>query len=361
LSYFPGNYMSQSFLKSPPYTFSYGPVISNGASGGTPNLLLSSGTPLPVIGDITVPSGTFQAEALDFKNTRVRQYNVVVEKEIAGNVVGAGYVGWSADRYTQYLANVDLAPAGAGPIQPRRAFAATLPNVSQISLISDGYEAAYNAMQLTFQRRARAGLTLSSSYTLAHATMTNAAPWDTTIVEHYDADLDVRHRVVLSANYELPFFRQGGGVLAGVFGGWQLNAIGSWQTGLPFTVGNGAARSNTGGTDRPNQVGDPQLDDPTIQQWFNVQAFAAQPINTAGNTGRNTLHGPQQRRLDLSLFKTVGLRGPVRLQLRAEAYNVTNTPSFANPNANFGTAGFGSISSTVLIPRQMQFAVKVLF
>src|SRR5690349_9416233 len=142
--------MSQSFLKSPPYTYSYGPVISNGASGGTPTLLLANGTPQPVIGDITVPSGTFQAEALDFKNTRVRQYNLVAEKDIAGNVISAGYVGWSADRYTQYLPNIDLAPAAAGTIQPRRAFYGTLPGVSAIALIASDYEAAYNAMQLTF-------------------------------------------------------------------------------------------------------------------------------------------------------------------------------------------------------------------
>ena len=93
-----------------------------------------------------------------------------------------------------------------------------------------------------------------------------------------------------------------------------------------------------------------------------MTAFAAEPINTAGNTGRNTLHGPPMRRLDLSLFKNVDLTASTRLQLRAEVFNVTNTPSFSNPNANFGTAGFGSITSTGNnIPRQMQFAVKVLF
>ena len=66
---------------------------------------------------------------------------------------------------------------------------------------------------------------------------------------------------------------------------------------------NGTARTNSGGTDRPNQVGDPTLDQPTVAQWFNVAAFTAQPINTAGNTGRNTLHGPPQRRIDLSFFR----------------------------------------------------------
>jgi outer membrane receptor protein involved in Fe transport len=362
LSYYPGNYMSQSFLKSPPFTSAFGPVTSDGASGGIPNLFLRNGLPLPTPASIAVPSGTFQAEVLDFKNTRVQQYNVIVEKEIGGNVIGGGYVGSKGDHLTQYIANIDLAPAAAGTIQPRRAFSATLPNVSSIPLISSNFDSTYNAMQLVFQRRQRAGLTISSNYTLAHSVNTNLAPWDVSLLERYDSNFDIRHRVVFSANYELPFFKSAQGLAHGVLGGWQVNGVAFWQSGLPFTVTNGTARSNTGGTDRPNQVSDPVLSNPTVQAWFDPAAFVAQPINTAGNTGNNSLHGPPQRRLDLSLFKNVTLRRDLRLQLRAEVYNVTNTPSFANPNASFGTAGFGSITGTAnSIPRQMQFALKVLF
>jgi carboxypeptidase family protein len=362
LSYFPGNYMSQSFLKSAPFTSTYGPVISAGASGGAPNLFLQNGVPLPVATDITVPAGTFQAEVQDFKNTRSQQYNLFLEKEFAGNVIGGGYLGWRQDHLTQYIGNVDLAPAAAGTIQPRRAYSATLPNVSSIPLISSNYEGTYNAMQLVFQRRQSNGLTVSSNYTLAHAVVTNAAPWDVNVTERFDSNFDIRHRVVLSANYELPFFRSAEGLTKSLLGGWQINTVAFYQTGLAYTVTNGTARSNTGGADRPNQIGDPELSNPTIDQWFNVAAFAAQTINTAGNTGANTLHGPPQRRIDLSLFKNVALSSGVRLQLRAEMFNVTDTPSFANPNAAFGTAGFGSINSTGgAIPRQTQFAVKVLF
>jgi hypothetical protein len=362
LAYYPGNYMSQSFLKSAPFTSTYGPVISNGASGGTPNLLLSQGLPLPVATDISVPTGTFQAEQLDFKNTRTHQYNLFTEKEFGGNVIGAGYIGMYQSHLTQYVGNVDLAPAAPGAIQPRRAFASTLPNVSSLPLISSDYLGTYNALQVVFQRRQRAGLTIGSNYTLAHAVVTNAAPWDPNVTERYDSGFDVRHRVVFSANYELPFYRNESGLAHAVLGGWQVNTVAFYQTGLPYTVTNGTARSNTGGTDRPNQIGDPNLDSPTIAEWFNIAAFAAQPINTVGNTGNNTLHGPPQRRIDLSLFKNVEMTGAARLQLRWEIFNVFNTPSFAAPNSAFGTAGFGSITSTGnAIPRQMQFAVKLLF
>ena len=362
LAYFPGNYMSQSFLKSAPFTSTYGPVISNGASGGLPNLFLSNGVPPPVATSITPPTGTFQAEELNFKNTRTQQYNVFLEKEFAGNVFGAGYLGMYQGHLTQYVGNIDLAPAAAGAIQQRRAYYATLPGVSSIPLIASDYLGTYNAFQATFQRRQSHGLTLSSNYTLAHAVVTNAAPWDPTVTERYDSNFDIRHRFVFSANYELPFFANGSSVSHAVLGGWQVNGVYSYHTGTPFTVTNGTARSNTGGTDRPNQVSDPTLPDPTIAQWFNTAAFVAQPINTVGNTGSNTLHGPSFKRVDLSVFKNVGVAGDTRLQLRVEIFNLFNTPSFANPNAALGTAGFGTITSTGNnIPRQMQFAAKLLF
>jgi hypothetical protein len=100
----------------------------------------------------------------------------------------------------------------------------------------------------------------------------------------------------------------------------------------------------------------------TLAHWFNTDAFAPQALFTAGSAPPVVLHGPPQRRLDLSLFKDVELHKPWTLQLRAEIYNVTNTPSFQNPSGALGSAAFGSISSTGNAPpRQMQFAAKVLF
>ena len=74
------------------------------------------------------------------------------------------------------------------------------------------------------------------------------------------------------------------------------------------------------------------------------------------------MHGPNQRRLDMSLFKDLMLSSSKKLQLRAEVYNVTNTPNFYIPDNNFGSATFGAINSTGnSIPRQMQFGIKYLF
>ena len=74
------------------------------------------------------------------------------------------------------------------------------------------------------------------------------------------------------------------------------------------------------------------------------------------------MHGPDQRRIDMSIFKDLTISGSRKLQLRAEVYNVTNFANFYLPDNNFGSSGFGSISSTGnSIPRQMQFGIKYLF
>ena len=124
------------------------------------------------------------------------------------------------------------------------------------------------------------------------------------------------------------------GVAQQVLGGWQINAVATWQTGLPFNITNATARVNTGGGDRPNLVGVAELDDPVYTRWFNTAAFAAQPINTIGDTvvGRNFLHGPNQRRLDLSVFKDFTLPRSARLQVRVEAQKIAPV-SFREPNA----------------------------
>ena len=91
-------------------------------------------------------------------------------------------------------------------------------------------------------------------------------------------------------------------------------------------------------------------------------ALALQAQFTPGSTPGTVLHGPSNRRLDLSLFKDFTVRNTTKLQLRAEVYNVTNTPNFVVPNSALGNTNFGSISSTGNnIPRQMQFAAKLIF
>jgi hypothetical protein len=144
---------------------------------------------------------------------------------------------------------------------------------------------------------------------------------------------------------------------------WQVNLLAYWQSGLPFTVYNATSRSNTGAAvDRPNQICSGVLDNPTVERWFDTACFVGQDPNTIGNSGRNNLYGPPQRRMDLSFFKNVEMQAGQRLQFRVEIFNLTNTASFAVPDGALGAATFGRITSTGNnIPRQFQFAVKYLF
>ena len=154
------------------------------------------------------------------------------------------------------------------------------------------------------------------------------------------------------------------GLAHGFLASWQVNASAFWQSGAAFTVVNAASRTNTGGTDRPIVTGDPMLpkSQRTVQRWFNTDAFSAAPQFTAGNIGPALMHGPEQRQVNFSIFKDLALSGRQKLQLRAEIYNLFNTANFGLPDNNFGSTGFGSISSTGnSIPRQMQFGIKYLF
>jgi len=363
ITYFPGNTASTSYLKNPPFTANYGPVTSTGASGLLPNVRLADGLPAVATNDLSNLAGGLIATGLDFKANRVHQFNAMIERQLGNNVVSAGYVGQRGHRMA-INPQINYAPAAAGAVQPRRVFASTYPNVTNIQLWTNDGKTQYDALQVIFQRRYSKGLTFNTHYTFAHAQLYTFAPWSGYVFEWSDAALDVRHRWVLTANYELPWGKSLGGVARGILGGWQVNSVAFWQGGFPFTVTNAAARMNTGGGDRPDMVCDPKLpkDQRTMQKWFKTECFVPQAQFAVGSTPGTVLHGPANRRLDLSLFKDFTVTGQTRLQLRAEVYNVTNTPNFVVPNSGLGNANFGSISSTGnSTPRQMQFAAKYIF
>ena len=97
-----------------------------------------------------------------------------------------------------------------------------------------------------------------------------------------------------------------------------------------------------------------------MTRWFNTAAFEAQPLNTLGNVGLNTLYGAGLMTWDLSLFKSFST-GPARLQFRIETFNLFNRANFDNPGGAFGSATFGVISSTRTRARNIQLGLKLLF
>jgi hypothetical protein len=172
---------------------------------------------------------------------------------------------------------------------------------------------------------------------------------------------------VASVVYDVPFFSKANSVIRGVFAGWQMNAIVTAQTGLPFNVSTGTDTANTaaGGVYRPNLIGTPSHDcgDSHLTGCISSAAYALPPAGmyTYGNEGRNLLHGPGLVSADYSLFKNFPIKERLKLQFRAEFFNIFNHPNFNNPSAVFGAGSFGYITSTSTENRDIQFGLKLAF
>ena len=123
------------------------------------------------------------------------------------------------------------------------------------------------------------------------------------------------------------------------------------------------------GTQRPNLSGNPRNNCSTMDvvnntcNFFNISAFSDPGDQTPGNSPRfnSDLRGSSIRDLDLSFFKNFAIRENLKLELRAEFFNFTNTPRFANPGASFGDPSFGTISGQMNSPRQAQMGIRAVF
>lgn len=364
--FFRDNTGPQVPFADPPYVTTYSP--------NPLTVTLSTPLPVPTAQSTTNLSGAVRGMALDYENSYVHQTSFNVEQAFGATIVSVGYVG-SFGRKLRITPDLDLAPPSADPFATRRAYYSVLPNVTSLPNIQSKGYLNYNGLQVTMQRRFSRGLTANANYTWSHAIgdvqgfsqgglFTSAIPSQTATLERGNSDFDVRHRFALMLNYELPFGRALDGWKGGLVQGWQLNAIDVWQTGFPFSVVNASPRSGTGvGSDRPNLIASPQVDNPTVYRFFNTAAFQPQTLGTIGSEARDAVYGPHFRHFDLSLFKVFRLSERLRLEARAESFNLTNTPNFAQPNATVGTAAFGTISSTRTgsTPRQLQFALKLMF
>ena len=170
---------------------------------------------------------------------------------------------------------------------------------------------------------------------------------------------DIPHRFVGSFTYEIPWLRRNLFV-----GGWQTNGIVTLQSGYPFNVTVPGDPANTGlGNQRPNLVHSATANcgDGNLTNCIDASAFTLPTQYTYGNAGRNILRGPGLVNVDFSLFKNFHLTERFNLQVRGEAFNLTNTPGFSNPNSTFNTSTFGSITSTANNNRQVQLGAKILF
>lgn len=360
ISFMPNMIASSMAMRNPPFVNLY----TTTATPLTPLNRISDGLPPPVPTDPSNPTGSLTGVAFSGATPYVQQYNLTLQSELPLGMVGTvSYVGALGRR--QYIfnggVNVNLANPGPGAIQPRRPYYSVFPNVSGIAIAAPWYNTDYQGLQATLERRYSNGLSLLATFTWSHSIDNEPAIVNDPQTERGDSFLDLRRRFTLLADYELPFAKGAHGFAAMLAKGWGINAVAVLTTGLPFDITNSAPRANTGGSDRPNLVGDPNSGfQQSIYQWFNTAAFAAQPVYTYGNLARNALHGPGRESLDLAIHREFTPTERTRLEFRAEAFNVTNTAAFSAPGASFGSSTFGVISSAGL-PRNIQLGLKLLF
>lgn len=305
----------------------------------------------------------------DFKIEYNEVWNLNLEHELArSTVLSIAYIGSRtvhADSST--VLNVPL--PGPGSIAARR----PIPQLSQFNTIRwDGW-AAYHALAVGLKRRLSRGLTFDANWTWSHSIDDASDPGATLneanlpqnvydrSAEKASSSFDHRHRAVVSLVYLIPAPAKARWVQAAL-GQWQAGGNFTAQSGAPFTVNISSDQANIGAgpAQRPNVSGDPNSGPRTPQQWFDRSVFTLPALYSFGSAPRNAVIGPGLEEFDLSLQKDIVLKEPVRLEFRAEAYNLLNHPNFNIPNRTAFTANFGSISSAQ-DSRQMQFALKLLF
>lgn len=349
----------------------------------SPNILLRSGFPPGAsFGNVQRPN--LNALSLNFPSPVSHQWNATLETKLPGNVVGTvAYVG-SVGNHMFMTFPINAPPPGPGNINTRRPI--NVVEVPLLGIIPVGAIAMteprglsnYHSLQVKAERRYSNGLFLLTSWIYSKAIDYGGEangdgssgnpnnPADLS-QERGRSSYDLRHRVVVSYGYELPFgkgraFARDVNRFADfLVGGWQMQGITTYQTGLPFTVSATGNASNTQSGDRPNVVGDPNTGIRSLDRWFDTAAFQRQAQYTFGNAGRDILSAPGIVNWSGSLFKNFVIREQTILQFRAEAFNLMNTANFARPGSQLGTASFGVISATATPPRQWQFALKLLF
>ncbi len=248
----------------------------------------------------------------------------------------------------------------------------------------------YNAVEAKVQQRLHRGAAFTFAYTHSRLIDDASSVFSSTVLSspnssslvaadtyrpYLERDVssgDMPNVLTGSLVYELPAGRDhrfGNSAFGNVLvGGWSVNSITTAQSGMPVTVTQATNYNSFAGfaLQRPDLIGQPNLapnGGPTggrsPARYFNTSAFATAPQFTIGNASRNPVRGPAFRDWDLSLLKRTTLAEKTVLEFRAELFNLTNTPAFAQPNGSFGTAAFGSITSTVAEERVAQFALRL--
>jgi hypothetical protein len=332
------------------------PDGSNGISsafGRLPNAAVSGN---PMLLTRTVVAEDFRAPILD-------QFSFELQRQMTDNfVLRAGYVGTRGKDLFQTLEGNPFRPFSTQRVDPTRGL---------IRLRTNTGESTYHSLQLSGEQRFNKGFSAGFHYTYSSfkddgsdtfnpssgEVATPQDPFDIDAGEFAPSTYDRPHRFTANFVWELPVLKEQKGVLGRLFGGWQISSASTWQSGVPFTVFNGAdptgqhAGSLVGNPIRPNLNTDLDLSDMTIQEILEAggaslfRRLCGNPSATCagermGNAPRNLLRSDRLFNVDLAIIKNTKVAQGHTLQFRLEMFNATNTRSFGIPNSAINSANF---------------------
>ncbi len=356
------------------------PIIT--VSGGFPPANINQAVNPGVTSLGGSPSNTGRNPAL--KTPSYIEYNLSLQQALPGRMsLELSYAASKGSHLQSVLDyNQDQTP-GADDVQSRRPW----PNYGSFTSMVDRGNSKYYSGQAKLENHAGHGLYFLSSFTWSkayddQAEICCAGPppnsWNVP-AEQGLADFNETLRWVLSYDYLLPFgagqkmLGGANGALNAIVGGWHFGGVYSLGSGFPFSATLGYDSSNTGtqGAVRPVQVlqdGNLPRGQRSINNWFNTNAYA-DPADLYpgqylfGNTGRNTLIGPDADDWDMSLMKDFRIRESQVVEFRSEFFNALNHPSFAQPDSTLtdGAGSFGVTTGTAGANREIQFALKYSF
>ena len=305
------------------------------------------------------------------KNGYSDQWNFGFQQQLAsGFTATLNYVGSRNARIaTAVTANALTSPGGSAPY----------PYIPQMPYTESLSHTSYNSLQFSSEMRLHNGIASTIAYTWSKAMTTGCDGYNSgcEIQNPYDLKLDRGPAAydlpqILTGSFvlPLPFGRTRSGLINQIIGGWQLNGIVSLNSGPRYDIKDSNGISNINnffGVERANQVANPHASNSAYAldklHPININAFVDPQAGTFGTMGRNSLHADWGRNLDASFFRAFKFSDARRVEFRAEAFNVTNTPEFAAPDTYLpdGPGYFGVVSSTANTERQLQVALKLYF
>jgi Carboxypeptidase regulatory-like domain len=316
------------------------------------------------------------------------QWTGSVQRRLPGNMVAEGqYVG-SRWENLMFEADINQLPANKlGQGQNARPF----PQYLGIGIGSGGARTGkysgvsnYEAVQGLLHKPFSYGLSAELSYTYSRLKDDmDTSGWGNQFGGVFYQDAFNPHANYALSNFDRPHAFKGTVVYAiplgkghqylssaaadAALGGWQASLSFQAESGAPYTMwldANPVSGSLCNGCALyPNLVGNPGVSKPSVSQWFNPAAFAIPAQNTFGNNKRNSLRGPKLTDMDFSLGKTWGLPGweQGKLQLRMDATNILNHPSFQNPDSKLTDSSVGTITGVTIGGRILQLSARFSF